>query len=81
MQQVARNKSSLLLKIILQNAQKFQVFTKTIKAESYYKSKQVAWKNSSLLLNITLRSTQKFQVFTKTIKPESYSKLLEIIQV
>jgi hypothetical protein len=42
MQQVAWNKSSLMLKIILQNAQKFQVFTKTIKAQSYNKFKKVA---------------------------------------
>ncbi len=73
MQQVAWNKSSLLLKIILQNAQKLQLFTKTIKAQSYYKFKHVAVNKSSLLLNITLRSTQKLQVFAKKIKTESYS--------
>jgi hypothetical protein len=34
--QVASNKSSLLLKIILQNTQTLQLFTKIIKTESIY---------------------------------------------
>ncbi len=70
--QVAWNKSSLLLNIILRNTQTLPLFTKTIKAESYYKFKHVAVNKSSLLLNITLRSTQKLQVFAKEIKAESY---------
>ncbi len=38
MEQAALNKQSLLLKNILQNAQKLQVFTNNIKAESIYKT-------------------------------------------
>jgi hypothetical protein len=38
MQQVASNKSSLLLRTILQNTQTLQQFTKIIKTESIYKS-------------------------------------------
>jgi Kindlin-2 N-terminal domain len=37
-EQVVSNKSSLLLKIILQNAQALQLFTKIIKKEIIYKS-------------------------------------------
>jgi hypothetical protein len=37
-EQVARNNSSLLLTIILQNTQILQQFAKTIKAEIIYKS-------------------------------------------
>jgi hypothetical protein len=37
-EQVAANKSSLLLLIILQNAQTLQLFTKINKTESIYKS-------------------------------------------
>ncbi len=42
--QVASNKSSLLLKIILQKAQTLQLFTLNIKTESIYKS----YKNAKL---------------------------------
>jgi hypothetical protein len=77
-EQVAWNKSSLILNIILQNTQKLQVFTKKIKAQSYYKLKHVAVNKSSLLLNITLRNTQKLQIFTKTIKAESYYKSKQV---
>jgi len=38
MEQVALNKSSLFLTIILQNAQTLQLFTKIIKTESIFKS-------------------------------------------
>jgi hypothetical protein len=37
-EQVASNKLSLILKIILQNMQALQLFTKIIKTESMYKS-------------------------------------------
>jgi hypothetical protein len=37
-EQVALNKSSLLLMTILQNTQTLQVFTQIIKTESFYKS-------------------------------------------
>jgi hypothetical protein len=37
-EQVAWNKSSLLLKAILQNTQVLQLFAKIIKTESFYKS-------------------------------------------
>ncbi len=38
MKQVASDKSSLLLSIILQNTQMFQLFTKIIKTEIIYRS-------------------------------------------
>ncbi len=38
MEQVTYNKSSLFLKIIIQNTPILQLFTKTIKTESIYKS-------------------------------------------
>ncbi len=41
-EQVALNKLSLLLKIILQNTQTLQLFMKIIKTESMYKS-YLAW--------------------------------------
>ncbi len=50
-EQVASNKSSLLLKIVLQNAQTLQLFTINIKTEIIYKMpSRHAWVESSIVL-------------------------------
>jgi len=43
MKQVALNKSSLLLKMQIENTQMLQVITRGIKTESHYNAKQKAW--------------------------------------
>jgi Ras family len=54
-EQVASNKSSLLLTIQIENAQTFQLFTRIIKTENIYKSYQNAnqkvciWRPSDLI--------------------------------